>query len=59
MTTALLIISLLILGFGIFKILTSACPKGGFHTWEYLEKYGLSYQQKKCQKCGKLKIESQ
>jgi len=32
---------------------------GCFHDWEYLGGWGRTYQQKKCRKCGKLKIISQ
>jgi hypothetical protein len=29
------------------------------HDWEYLGVWGLTKQQKKCKKCGKLKIVNQ
>lgn len=29
------------------------------HDWEYLGEWGITYQQKKCRKCGKLKIVDQ
>ena len=29
------------------------------HSWEYLGNWGILYQQKKCTKCGKLKIVGQ
>jgi hypothetical protein len=29
------------------------------HEWEYLGSFGISYQQKRCKTCGKLKIEEQ
>lgn len=30
-----------------------------FHKWEYIGNWGITYQQKKCKKCNKLKIISQ
>lgn len=30
-----------------------------WHTWEYVGTFGITFQQKKCKKCGKLKIVNQ
>lgn len=30
-----------------------------YHKWEYRGEVGITYQQKRCKKCGKLVIETQ
>ena len=35
------------------------CSKGGKHDWVYVSKVGITYQQKQCTKCKKLKTENQ
>ena len=57
--TVIEIISLIILSIsipGIIIVLKNRCSKGGFHDWEYLGSWGITFQKKKCKKCNKLKI---
>ena len=47
------------IGIIIFGIFIYKAIFGCFHEWEYLREWGITYQQKRCKKCGKLKIVSQ
>lgn len=41
------------------KIFKMLFPNKCRHEWEYLGEHGITFQQKKCKKCNKLKIVSQ
>ena len=44
---------------GVVYMIENICSQGGFHEWKYMGKWGITFQHKKCEKCGKLRIISQ